>query len=180
MLTNTETKVKFVIVSWRNLPSVSINDPLLMLGKPAPLTAATGMDALTHAVEAYISRCPAGHRRCRYSGYSPDRTQLASGRSAGQQPESSREHGLRLPAGRYGLQQHRQSRLRSRWRMQQAVCTTCRTAWRMPYCCRTVARYNLIANPEKFADIAEFMGENTDGFHGCRRTGHSRHCSSLC
>ena len=55
VLTNTKTKVKFVIVSWRNLPSVSINDPLLMLGKPAPLTAATGMDALTHAVEAYIS-----------------------------------------------------------------------------------------------------------------------------
>ncbi|HBY0081206.1 TPA: iron-containing alcohol dehydrogenase, partial [Klebsiella pneumoniae] len=55
VLTNTETKVKFVIVSWRNLPSVSINDPLLMIGKPAALTAATGMDALTHAVEAYIS-----------------------------------------------------------------------------------------------------------------------------
>jgi 1,3-propanediol dehydrogenase len=35
VLTNTKTKVKFVIVSWRNLPSVSINDPLLMLGKPA-------------------------------------------------------------------------------------------------------------------------------------------------
>lgn len=42
VLTNTETKVKFVIVSWRNLPSVSINDPLLMIGKPAALTAATG------------------------------------------------------------------------------------------------------------------------------------------
>ncbi|STV32358.1 alcohol dehydrogenase [Klebsiella pneumoniae] len=38
VLTNTETKVKFVIVSWRNLPSVSINDPLLMIGKPAALT----------------------------------------------------------------------------------------------------------------------------------------------
>ena len=48
--------MKFVIVSWRNLPSVSINDPLLMIGKPAALTAATGMDALTHAVEAYISK----------------------------------------------------------------------------------------------------------------------------
>ena len=56
VLTNTKTKVKFVIVSWRNLPCVSINDPLLMLGKPAGLTAATGMDALTHAVEAYISK----------------------------------------------------------------------------------------------------------------------------
>ncbi|MBZ4306868.1 iron-containing alcohol dehydrogenase, partial [Mycobacterium tuberculosis] len=51
----TETKVKFVIVSWRNLPSVSINDPLLMIGKPAALTAATGMDALTHAIEAFVS-----------------------------------------------------------------------------------------------------------------------------
>ncbi len=48
--------MKFVIVSWRNLPSVSINDPLLMIGKPAALTAATGMDALTHAVGAYISK----------------------------------------------------------------------------------------------------------------------------
>ncbi|MBH8308768.1 iron-containing alcohol dehydrogenase, partial [Acinetobacter baumannii] len=55
VLTNTETKVKFVIVSWRNLPSVSINDPLLMIGKPAALTAATGMDALTHAIEAFVS-----------------------------------------------------------------------------------------------------------------------------
>jgi alcohol dehydrogenase YqhD (iron-dependent ADH family) len=50
----------------------------------------------------------------------------------------------------------------TRWRISLAVCTTCRTAWQtvlLPH----VARYNLIANPEKFADIAEFMGENTDG-----------------
>src|SRR5699024_6675799 len=48
-------KVKFVIVSWRNTPLVSINDPELMVGKPAGLTAATGMDALTHAIESYVS-----------------------------------------------------------------------------------------------------------------------------
>ena len=47
--------VKFVIVSWRNVPDVSINDPELMVAKPAALTAATGMDALTHAVETYVS-----------------------------------------------------------------------------------------------------------------------------
>ena len=56
VITNTKEKIKFVIVSWRNLPMVSINDPLLMLAKPAGLTAATGMDVLTHAVEAYTSR----------------------------------------------------------------------------------------------------------------------------
>ncbi len=56
VITNTKTKVKFVIVSWRNLPQVSINDPILMIGKPSKLTAATGMDALTHAVEAYVSK----------------------------------------------------------------------------------------------------------------------------
>lgn len=34
---------------------VSINDPYLMLSVPKGLTAATGMDALTHAVECYVS-----------------------------------------------------------------------------------------------------------------------------
>src|SRR5699024_9872870 len=55
VITNTEKKIKFVIVSWRNTPLVSINDPELMLDKPAGLTAATGMDALTHAIESYVS-----------------------------------------------------------------------------------------------------------------------------
>ena len=53
--TSRTPNVKFVIVSWRNTPDVSINDPLLMLAKPPGLTAATGMDALTHAVEAYVA-----------------------------------------------------------------------------------------------------------------------------
>ncbi len=55
IITNTDTKVKMAIVDWRVTPNFSINDPDLMMGKPAPLTAATGMDALTHAVEAYVS-----------------------------------------------------------------------------------------------------------------------------
>src|SRR5699024_754707 len=54
VITHSEKKVKFVIVSWRNTPLVSINDPELMVGKPAGLTAATGMDALTHAIESYV------------------------------------------------------------------------------------------------------------------------------
>ncbi len=55
IITNTDTHVKMAIVDWRVSPNVAINDPLLMAGMPPALTAATGMDALTHAIEAYVS-----------------------------------------------------------------------------------------------------------------------------
>lgn len=55
IITNTDTQVKMAIVDWRCTALVAINDPKLMIGKPEALTAATGMDALTHAIEAYVS-----------------------------------------------------------------------------------------------------------------------------
>ena len=55
IITDTARKVKMCIVDWRVTPAIAINDPELMVGMPASLTAATGMDALTHAVEAYVS-----------------------------------------------------------------------------------------------------------------------------
>jgi alcohol dehydrogenase len=55
IITDTRRKIKMAIVDWRVTPNVAINDPLLMAGMPPSLTAATGMDALTHAVEAYVS-----------------------------------------------------------------------------------------------------------------------------
>ncbi len=55
IITDTSRKIKMAIVDWRVTPAIAINDPLLMVGMPAFLTAATGMDALTHAVEAYVS-----------------------------------------------------------------------------------------------------------------------------
>lgn len=47
---------KFAIMDSRLVPVAAALDAQLMAGLPAPITAATGMDALTHAVEAYISR----------------------------------------------------------------------------------------------------------------------------
>lgn len=55
IITDTSRKVKMAIVDWRCTPSVAIDDPILMKDMPPSLTAATGMDALTHAVEAYVS-----------------------------------------------------------------------------------------------------------------------------
>ncbi len=55
IITDTSRKVKMAIVDWRCTPGIAIDDPVLMMGMPPALTAATGMDALTHAVEAYVS-----------------------------------------------------------------------------------------------------------------------------
>jgi len=55
IITDESRHVKMAIVDKYTTPILSVNDPELILIKPAGLTAATGMDALTHAVEAYVS-----------------------------------------------------------------------------------------------------------------------------
>jgi alcohol dehydrogenase len=55
VITDVEREVKMVMVDKNSLVTISVNDPELMLDKPAALTAATGMDALTHAIEAIVT-----------------------------------------------------------------------------------------------------------------------------
>ena len=55
IITDESRHIKMAIVDRNVTPILSVNDPELMLAKPKGLTAATGMDALTHAVEAYVS-----------------------------------------------------------------------------------------------------------------------------
>lgn len=55
VITDEKRKVKMVIVDPNALTTVAVNDPKLMLKMPASLTAATGMDALTHAIEGYTT-----------------------------------------------------------------------------------------------------------------------------
>lgn len=55
IITDEARHIKMAIVDKHVTPLLSVNDPELMLKKPKGLTAATGMDALTHAVEAYVS-----------------------------------------------------------------------------------------------------------------------------
>ena len=163
VITNTKTKVKFVIVSWRNLPQVSINDPLLMVGKPAGLTAATGMDALTHAIEAYVSKDAnpvtdaAAIQAIKLISQNL-RQAVANGENL-----KARENmaygsllaGMAFNNGNLGYVHAMAHQLGGLYDMPHGVAN----AMLLPHVCR----YNMIANPEKFADIAEFMGEKTDG-----------------
>lgn len=56
VITDTENKRKFVCVDPHDIPVVAIVDSEMMSSMPKGLTAATGMDALTHAIEGYITK----------------------------------------------------------------------------------------------------------------------------
>lgn len=56
VITDVEKKRKFVCVDAHDIPVVAVVDPEMMSSMPASLTAATGMDALTHAIEGYITK----------------------------------------------------------------------------------------------------------------------------
>ncbi|MPQ43354.1 iron-containing alcohol dehydrogenase [Clostridium tarantellae] len=163
VITNTKTKVKFVIVSWRNLPLVSFNDPLLMVKKPAGLTAATGMDALTHAIEAYVSKdanpvTDASAIQAIKLISNNLRQAVALGENLVARENmayGSLLAGIAFNNANLGYVHAMAHQLGGLYDMPHGVAN----AMLLPY----VSRYNLISNPQKFADIAEFMGENIEG-----------------
>ena len=55
IITDEERHIKMALVDKHLTPIIAVNDPMLMLAMQKSLTAATGMDALTHAIEAYVS-----------------------------------------------------------------------------------------------------------------------------
>ena len=56
VITDVERKRKFVCVDPHDMPVVAVVDPDMMASMPAGLTASTGMDALTHAIEGYTTK----------------------------------------------------------------------------------------------------------------------------
>ncbi|MDR3517287.1 MAG: iron-containing alcohol dehydrogenase [Azospirillaceae bacterium] len=56
VITDPVAQVKMVIIDTNIIPDISVNDPEMMMAIPAATTAATGMDALTHAIEAFLAK----------------------------------------------------------------------------------------------------------------------------
>lgn len=163
VITNTKLKIKYVIVSWRNTPLVSINDPLLMLGKPAALTAATGMDALTHAVESYITLganpvTDAAAIQAMKLISNNLRQVVANGQNIEARENMAHASllaGMAFNNSGLGYVHAMAHQLGGLYDMPHGVAN----AVLLPH----VARYNLISNPKKFADMAGFLGENIEG-----------------
>ncbi|MFI3618664.1 MULTISPECIES: iron-containing alcohol dehydrogenase [Enterococcus] len=55
VITDEARGVKMIMIDKNSLATMSVNDPELMVDKPADLTAATGIDALTHSIEALVT-----------------------------------------------------------------------------------------------------------------------------
>jgi alcohol dehydrogenase len=163
IITDTDRHVKMAIVDWRTTPNVAINDPLLMVGMPPALTAATGMDALTHAVEAYVSTIAtpvtdsAALMAIKLISENL-RNAVANGQNMVARDKMAYAEflaGMAFNNASLGYVHAMAHQLGGFYNLPHGVCN----AILLPHVCR----FNLIACPERFADIAKAMGENIEG-----------------
>ncbi|WP_305043219.1 iron-containing alcohol dehydrogenase [Geoalkalibacter sp.] len=163
IITNTDTKVKMAIVDWRCTPNIAINDPVLMVGKPAALTAATGMDALTHAVEAYVSTIATPITdACAIKAMEliSDwlRPAVANGKNLEARDKMAYAEylaGMAFNNASLGYVHAMAHQLGGFYNLPHGVCN----AILLPAVCE----FNMISNPQRFADIAVALGEDITG-----------------
>lgn len=161
VITDEERKIKMVMVDKNCLVSIAVNDPELMLAKPAALTAATGMDALTHAIEAYVTvgAFPWSDQMALYS-IQLIAESLRDAVNDGQNIEArSKMAWAQFVAGQafsncgLGYVHSAAHQLGGIYNLPHGVCN----AILLPH----VERFNMSACPEKFAKIAQAMGVDT-------------------
>ncbi|HEY6007510.1 MAG TPA: iron-containing alcohol dehydrogenase [Geobacteraceae bacterium] len=163
IITNTDTHVKMAIVDWRCTPNIAINDPVLMVGKPAALTAATGMDALTHAVEAYVSTIATPITdACAIQAIKLIAEYLSPAVANGQNLEARDKMayaeylaGMAFNNASLGYVHSMAHQLGGFYNLPHGVCN----AILLPAVCE----FNVIACPKRFADIAVALGEDVNG-----------------
>lgn len=163
IITDTSRHVKMCIIDWRVTPQIAINDPILMKGMPPSLTAATGMDALTHAVEAYVSTAanPLTDAAAQMAitmitqylpkavangDYMKARDKMAYGQYLA---------GIAFNNASLGYVHAMAHQLGGVYNLPHGVCN----AILLPH----VEEFNLIGNANRFRDIAKDMGENIEG-----------------
>ena len=163
IITDTERHIKMAIVDPRITPDVAVNDPELMVSMPPALTAATGMDALTHAVEAYVSTMATPTTDAAaikaielISKYLRDA--VAHGedvRTRDMMAHAEYLAGIAFNNASLGYVHSMAHQLGGFYNLPHGVCN----AILLPY----VETYNKQVVPERFADIARVMGERVEG-----------------
>ncbi|MGF1771708.1 iron-containing alcohol dehydrogenase [Vibrio wakamikoensis] len=154
---------KMAIIDQKVTPLISVNDPQLMLAMPASLTAATGMDALTHAVEAYVSVAAnpitdtvALKAIEMIATYLPKCVDNGNDIEAREQMAYAQfMAGVAFNNALLGYVHAMAHQVGATYHLPHGVCN----AILLPH----VQRFNAPANPTKFAEIAKAMGKDIDG-----------------
>ncbi|MBB1127710.1 iron-containing alcohol dehydrogenase [Limosilactobacillus balticus] len=163
VITNEKTHLKFVVVSWRNIPLVSFNDPMLMLDIPKNITAATGCDAFVQAIEPYVSvdHNPITDSQCK-EAIQLIQTALPEVVANGHNVEARTKMveaemlaGMAFNNANLGYVHAMAHQLGGQYDAPHGVCCALLLT--------TVEEYNLIACPERFAELAKVMGFDTTG-----------------
>jgi alcohol dehydrogenase class IV len=163
VVTDTERSFKAGMASPMLIPKVAIVDPSLMESMPAPLAAATGMDALTHAVEAFVSvnsqefsDALALHAiRLIGAFLRPSVANGANQEARSQMAMASTLAGVAFSNAGVGLVHAMAHPLGGRFDVPHGVAN----AILLP----PVMRFNLIARLEKFGQVAQALGEKVEG-----------------
>ena len=163
IITDTSRKVKMAIVDWRVTPQIAINDPELMKGMPPSLTASTGMDALTHAIEADVSTdatpltdAAAIMAIKMIAHYLPKA--VANGnymKARDKMAYAQYLAGIAFNNASLGYVHAMAHQLGGFYNLPHGVCN----AILLPY----VESYNLIGNMNRFRDVAQAMGVQVEG-----------------
>ena len=163
VITNEKDHLKFVVVSWRNIPLVSFNDPMLMLDIPKDITAATGCDAFVQAIEPYVSvdHNPITDSQCK-EAIQLIQTALPEVVANGHNIEARTKMveaemlaGMAFNNANLGYVHAMAHQLGGQYDAPHGVCCALLLT--------TVEEYNLIACPERFAELAKVMGFDTTG-----------------
>ena len=163
VITNEKDHLKFVVVSWRNIPLVSFNDPMLMLDVPQSVTAATGCDAFVQAIEPYVSvdHNPITDSQCK-EAIQLIQTALPEAVANGHNIEARTKMveaemlaGMAFNNANLGYVHAMAHQLGGQYDAPHGVCCALLLT--------TVEEYNIIACPERFAELAEIMGYDTTG-----------------
>lgn len=163
IITDTQTSVKMLIGSPFIMPRVALVDPLLTLSCPRGLTAAVGIDSLTHAIEAYVSikaqpmsdifclsaiELISGNLRQAWANgnniEAREKTMLGALQAgiAFSNASVALVHGMSRPIGAYFHVAHGASNAAL---------------------LGAVTEFSLIGNPARYSQIAKAMGENVGG-----------------
>ncbi|MGF1751535.1 iron-containing alcohol dehydrogenase [Vibrio cionasavignyae] len=163
VITDEARQIKMAIVDQKVTPLISVNDPQLMLAMPKSLTAATGMDALTHAIEAYVSTAANPiTNTVALKAIEMIHTNLPLCIENGENLEAREQMayaqfmaGMAFNNALLGYVHAMAHQLGATYHLPHGVCN----AVLLPH----VQRFNYTACPEKFRDIAVAMGRDVSG-----------------